>query len=317
MRNKLYTISVVVPCYNEALNIPYLLAKLNECLTGISHEIILVDDGSTDSSAEVLSEIALKTDNLFYLGFSRNFGHQPALKAGIDHAQGDAVITIDADLQQPPELILKMIKEWEKGADIVECMRIDNKNAKWVKRITANSFYRILGWLADVPVSKGVSDFRLIDRSVADNLRTITEQPLYLRGIISWMGYPKATIEYLPARRFSGKTKYTPGKMFTLAASGITSLSIKPLRAALLAGACISALAFAYGLYALYIALFTLKTVTGWTSTIISVLLLSGIQLLVLGIMGEYIGKMFLENKRRPPYIIHYTNIKKIIMPPD
>lgn len=304
MENKELDISVVVPCYNEAENIPLMVKALVECLDGYRSEIILVDDGSTDNSPEVCSEIAIQFPELKTIRFIRNFGHQAALKAGIDVAIGNAIITIDADLQQPPSLIPAMIAKWETGIPIVEGQRVDNGKTSWLKKTTSGWYYRLLGWLTGLDIKQGVSDFRLIDRDVAETLKNMAEPPVYLRGLFTWMGYPIKTLPYTLEARKNGKTKYTLGKMAGLAASGITTISIKPLRLATLLGLIISGGAFLYGLYALYVWLFTDKTVTGWTSTIFSILFLAGIQLLVLGIMGEYIGRLFLESKQRPGYIV-------------
>lgn len=305
-------ISVVLPCFNEQENIPLIVQQINEVLKCYSHEILIIDDGSTDGTAIAGRQLSEKEAGVCYFRFSRNFGHQAAVKAGIDHATGDVVITIDADLQQPPALIPAMISKWEEGFEIVEAVREDNKNAGFGKRQSSKLFYRILAWLSDYPVVQGVSDFRLIDRKVAEIVKNTTEQHLYLRGLFSWMGFKHAYVAYSLNRRANGTSGYSVSKMLRLATAGVTSMSIKPLRLALVAGLLISGVSFLYIVYALFIAVFTQAAIPGWTSTIISVLFLAGIQLLVLGIMGEYLGKLFIENKRRPNYIISEKKQKDI-----
>ena len=303
------SISIIVPCYNEKNNIPLILNELKKILSGYNIEIILVDDGSSDESFNIYNRLVLTESSIKYIRFSRNFGHQAALKAGIDFAQGDAIVSIDADLQQPPALIPDMIKKWEEGYDIVEAVRNDAHSLTWFKRISSKLYYNLLSRLSDYPVKNGISDFRLIDKKVAEIVKQLPENNLYLRGLFAWLGFRNAYINYNLQNRKNGTTKYSIHKMLHLASCGITSMSAKPLRFAMYMGLTVSGLAFIYAIYALYIAIFTEKAIAGWTSIIISVLFLSGIQLFVLGILGEYLGKLFMENKRRPTYIVSETNI--------
>jgi polyisoprenyl-phosphate glycosyltransferase len=304
-------ISIVVPCYNEAENIALITASLGANLKDHLHEIILVDDGSTDRSRFVYEKLSHDNGNIHYIRLSRNFGHQAALLAGINNAAGDAIITIDADLQQPPSLIPQMIERWLAGAEIVDTVPIHTDSVGWFKKHSSYLFYALLGKIAESPVTKSANDFRLIDRKVADILKTLPENQLYLRGLFSWMGFRHACIQYRHLKRIHGTTRYPLHKLMTLALCGITSMSIKPLRVALFFGLLFSTVAFAIILWALYVAVFTDKAIAGWTSTIVSTVFLGGVQLLVLGIMGEYLGKLFLENKRRPAYIISETDLEE------
>jgi len=302
-------ISVVVPCYNEAENIPSLLMRLQKVLKEKNYELVLVDDGSDDGTKELLRKEATHNKRLNYLVLSRNFGHQAALKAGIDHARGACVVTMDADLQHPPETIPEMYALWQKGYDVVTARRSHVQQRGFLKNITARLFYGLLGRLTDTDMPAGAGDFRLFDRKVAEVIRNLPEQDLYLRGLFSWVGFRQTTIPYMEGKRQRGQSKYNLWKMMKLAGSGITSFSVRPLKISLAAGLLFAILAFGYGVYAI-VMLVTGNTVTGWTSVIASILFLSGIQLIVLGIMGEYLGKLFMENKRRPVYIISDTNLQ-------
>jgi dolichol-phosphate mannosyltransferase len=268
-----------------------------------------VDDGSKDETLEEIKVLWKQNSNIDFISFSRNFGHQQAIKAGIDHADADAVITMDADLQHPPELIPEFIKFWEQGFDVINSRNSYIKNQSLFKKITSKSFYALLNLLSYVKIESGTADFRLIDKKVLKQLRKLNEQNLFLRGTIPWLGFKQFTIEYSPDERKFGQTKYTLQKMFSLAVAGITSFSIKPLRISIIFGLILSVLAIVYMMYALYIGLFTDKAIEGWTSVIVSVLFIGGLQLLMLGIIGEYLGKLFLENKKRPTYIIDQIKI--------
>jgi len=302
-------ICVIIPCYNEKENLLYINQRLQEIFktklnSKYNFRILFVNDGSNDDTLEEIEELRKKNSNIDFISFSRNFGHQQAIKAGIDHANADAVITMDADLQHPPELIPEFIKFWEEGFDVVNSKNCYSENQSLLKKITSKSFYSILNLLSYVKIESGTADFRLIDKKVLEQLRKLNEQNLFIRGVIPWIGFKQYTLQYFPDERKFGKTKYTVKKMFSLAITGITSFSIKPLRISIFFGLIFSVIAIAYMLYALYIGLFTDKAIAGWTSVIVSVLFIGGLQLLMLGIIGEYLGKLFLENKKRPNYII-------------
>lgn len=298
-------ISVVVPACNEEGNVP----RLGQALAGVlapwpRHEIIFVDDGSTDKTLARIQQLRERDGRIKYLSFSRNFGHQYALKAGIDHARGDCVITLDCDLQHPPALIPELIRRWQEGYEVVLTVRNENANFSFFKKKTANCYYRLLNLLSDIPVAPRTADFRLMDRAVAEVFRRMNETALFIRGIVAWLGFRQCLVHYDPAPRTSGRTHYTFSRMLGFAINGIISFSIKPLRLAIFLGTGFSLLGFLYALYAAGLKIFTTAPVPGWTSILVCVLLLGGIQLMVLGIIGEYIGKLFMESKKRPIYII-------------
>jgi len=298
-------ISIVVPAYNESGNITAITEKIREQLANSTpYEILFVDDGSEDSTLSEIKEIAHVHNEIKYISFSRNFGHQIALKAGLDHARGDCVITMDADLQHPPELLLQLIDKWREGYEVVYTIRTNNEEMGIIKRLTSKCFYKIINKMSDVEITEGGADFRLLDKKVVEELRRINERCIFIRGLVPWMGFRQTAIHYNVQPRFAGESKYSIKRMISFAVQGIISFSILPLRFSAIIGCIISALSFLYALYILYARLFTDRAVTGWTSLMISLLFLSGIQLCCLGLMGEYMGKMFLETKARPLYII-------------
>jgi glycosyltransferase involved in cell wall biosynthesis len=302
-------ISVVIPAYNEEENLPEVATRIKENLTGrYEREIIFVDDGSRDRTAEVLRELCAADPELHYVSLARNFGHQSALRAGLDYATGDCVISLDADLQHPPALMPELLAQWVAGYDIVYTRRRDDVREPWLKRRTSLAFYQVMNTLSSVDFEPGTADYRLLDRRVVDVIRASPDVDLFLRGFIHWVGFRQKRIDYTPEPRFRGQTKYTVKKMINLALSGITSFSVRPLHLATLAGMGVSGLAFLYALYALGILLFTDRAVPGWASVLLSVLFIGGIQLLVLGIMGEYLGKLFVQAKGRPPYLVQATD---------
>ncbi len=300
-------LSIVVPVFNEQGNLPELLAQLVSVLENrlkLCYEIIFVDDGSEDRSWSIIEDLKKENFNVRGIRFSRNFGHQYALKAGIDNADGDAVVTMDADLQHPPELIIDFYEKWKSGYKVVQGIRKDTKGAGLFKRFSSSLYYRLINFISDVKIITGSSDMRLIDKQVADELRRIKEGHLCLRGIIPWLGFQESMVEYVAPDRYSGVTKFTFGKMFRFAVDGIMSFSIKPLRLSILAGFVISLVAFVYIIFALVASLVYKMAIPGWTSILVSVLFLGGMQLISIGILGEYVGKLFMECKRRDNYII-------------
>lgn len=307
-------ISVVIPCYNEGENVDLICKKIFENDSSENKvEILFVDDGSMDDTLSRIKRLSeIYTDRVNYISLSRNFGHQNALFAGISKAKGDCVLMMDSDLQHPVELIPEMIKKWNEGYDIVYTIREKDPSLSFFKNATSKIYYKLLNAFSDVQVDAGAADFRLIDRKVATVLQNdINESFLFLRGIFNWVGFNRYAITYKPNKRVSGETKYTFKKMLTLATSGIFSFSIKPLKLATYLGLIVSVLSFCYGFYALMMNIFSDRTVSGWTSVIISVLFVGGIIMILLGIIGEYIGRIYMEVKKRPRFLIKETNYDK------
>lgn len=300
-----FKITVIIPIKNEEGNISFLVTKLNEVLKPyLLYDIIFIDDGSTDGTLALLKSFHLNDYKIKYLSFSKNFGHQNALKAGLDYANGDCVISMDGDLQHPPELIPNLIENWLKGYDIVYTIRKDPPGTGIFKKYTAVMFYKILNFLSDIKIEQGTADFRLLDRSVVDVICSLQEDPMFFRGLIRWLGFKQLSLEYTPNGRYWGKSKYSFRKMIDLAFIGITNFSTKPLHFSTKVGTIIAFISFCYGLYAIYIKLFTDRSIEGWASLLIVMSFIGGIQLIMIGIVGEYIGKLFISQKRRPNYII-------------
>ena len=298
-------LSIVIPAYNEEQNVIALYHELIPILkeTAFAYEIIFVDDGSKDHTFVEIKKIAEKDTCVSGISLSRNFGHQVALMAGLQESKGDLVIMMDADLQHPPEIIPLLIEEQKKGFDIINTKRIDEKETTFAKKSTSKLFYYLMNKLSDVKVEPAAADFRLMSRKVVDAFIQIEERDRFTRGLISWMGFKQTVIEYKASERFSGKSKYTIKKMFRFAMDGITSFSAKPLRISFYFGLVVFIIGLAYSFYAL-IKYILHETVPGWTSMLISILIIGGIQLLSIGIIGEYIARIFNESKRRPLYFI-------------
>lgn len=297
-------ISIVVPVHNEEGNVEPLHRALEEYLPGVDFEVIFVDDGSTDSSLEVLERLALANPTARYISFSRNFGHQAALRAGLSEARGDAVISMDADMQHPPEMIPELVARWREGYDVVYTVRDDQAaGTPWLKRAASRAFYRLLNFLTDLKVDPGAADFRLLDRKVVDLVNQQHEANLFLRGYIQWLGFRQIGITYVPAKRLSGSSSYSLRRMFSLAGSGITQFSIRPLRIAYALAAGSFCLFIAYAGYAIVVTA-TGNAIPGWLSVVILVIVLQGIQFLLIGLVGEYLGRTFMQTKGRPEYIV-------------
>lgn len=304
------TISIVVPAYNEAGNIVLLFQKICSVFEGLpqyNFEVIYVNDGSNDSTCTVLHKLASSYKNIKFIDFSKNFGHQMAVKAGIDHAFGDAVISIDGDLQHPPELIKVLIEEWEKGYDVVYTLRTYCSEEPATKRWTSKLYYKVLRVVADVEIEEGSADFRLIDKKVADIFRKIEDTDPFLRGLIKWMGFSRKAIRYQADQRFSGSSTYNFKKMMQLAVSGITSFSTKPLHIAVYLGFFFAMASILYIPYVIW-AFVSGTEISGWASLIMTVVFFGGLHLVILGVLGIYIGKIFKQTKHRPNYIIKEKN---------
>jgi polyisoprenyl-phosphate glycosyltransferase len=306
-------ISIVIPAHNESGNINIIHERINSCFPHQLYnlELIFIDDGSTDDTLEKIQNLNNRISSVYYIEFSRNFGHQNALKAGLDFASGHCIISMDCDLQHPPELISKLLEKWEEGFDIVYTRRAENETLSYLKRKSSNVFYNFVNWISDINIEKGTSDFRLIDRRVADVFSRFREKDLFIRGLIKWVGFKQTGIDYYPDNRYSGQSKYTFRKMVRFAFNGITSLSIRPLYLAVYLGFILSLLSFLYLPYVIISYYYSGHYAYGWGSVILTVVFFSGLQLCVLGIIGIYIGKMFMQVKDRPLYIVKSTNLKE------
>lgn len=304
-----YLHSVVIPMYNEELVVETTYNRLKSVMDTIEdkYELVFVNDGSRDKTVEILGRICEKDPNVKLVDFSRNFGHQVAITAGMDFAEGDTVVVIDGDLQDPPELIPEMIKKWKEGYDVVYGKRLKRKGETFFKKFTAKLFYRLLNNLTEVDIPVDTGDFRLIDRKVCDALKQVNERNRYIRGLVSWLGFKQTSIEFNREERFAGETKYPLKKMLKFATDAIISFSFKPLRLASYAGFLLSFFSFIYLLVVLYQRLFTYRAITGWASTMAVSLFFNGIVLLMLGIIGEYIGRIYDEAKGRPLYLVKKT----------
>ncbi|WP_142683854.1 glycosyltransferase family 2 protein [Chitinophaga polysaccharea] len=302
-------VSIVIPCFNEESNIVPLFEDLNKKLIYIpKFEIIYVDDGSTDNTLIVIKHLSKQDTRIKYISLSRNFGQQNAIKAGLDYALGDCVITMDGDLQHPSDIIFEMIEKWVEGYQIVNAIRETGNNIPYFKKISSQAFYRIINSTSETYIEPKGADFRLLDRSVVNILKEMKEPSPFFRGLVSWIGFRRTTVSYKMSKRYSGISKYSLSKMLILADRGLTSFTTFPLRISFIIGLLSTIAGFSYGLYALFIAFFTSSAVHGWTSIIICILFYSGIQLIVLGILGEYVGKIYIESKGRPTYIIKENN---------
>jgi glycosyltransferase involved in cell wall biosynthesis len=306
-------ISIVIPAYNEEGNVAMIHQKIKEVFSGLStydFEIIFVNDGSRDGTQQKLEELSQQYDEVKFIEFSRNFGHQPAVKAGMDLAHGNAVVSMDGDLQHPPELIPKMIEKWEEGYDVVLTVRTYPKEISFFKRKTSDFFYKLLSSLSDVNLTKGGgSDFRLLDASAVEVMRQFNEDDLFLRGLTSWMGFKQTAIDFTANERVAGESSYNLKKMVTFAFTGITAFSVKPLYIAAYLGFLFSAISvLGYGIYVIH-SFVSQTEISGWASLIMTIVFFGGLQLIILGIIGIYLGKIFKQVKERPNYIIKNKNL--------
>ena len=300
-------LSIVIPCYNEEAVLAETHRRLAAAMGALAveaWEVIYVDDGSRDATARLLRELHEQDERVRVLRFSRNFGHQVAVSAGIEHSAGDAVVLIDADLQDPPEVIGQMLARWREGYDVAYGQRTDRPGESAFKLATAKYFYRLLNRLSETEIPLDVGDFRLMDRTVVDALIAMPERARFVRGMVSWIGFRQIAVPYRRAERFAGATKYPLLKMLRLALDGVTSFSLVPLRMASWAGFLASAVAMLGIIFALGVRLFTRTWVPGWAALFVAVLFVGGIQLLALGIIGEYVGRIYAEAKRRPLYLL-------------
>jgi len=298
--------SIIIPVFNEEQVIEHTYERLKVVMDSMAepYELLFINDGSRDKTVDILKHLGEADDHIKIINFSRNFGHQIAITAGMDYAKGDAVIIIDADLQDPPELILEMIEKWKSGYDVVYAKRTARKGETFFKKQTAALFYRTLRAMTDIEIPIDTGDFRLIDRKVCEQMQNVHERNRFVRGLVSWVGFKQTAVEYERDERYAGETKYPLKRMLKLSIDGITSFSYKPLKIANYLGAALSIIGFIYMLVVLYQKLFTTTTITGWSSIIVIQLFFSGIILMMLGVIGEYIGRIYDEAKNRPLYIV-------------
>ncbi len=304
-------ISVIIPVYNEEANILPLHSRLRQVLVNLTpnYEFLFVNDGSRDNSIYLIKELAAREPEVKFIDFSRNFGHQVAVSAGIEKARGKAIIIIDCDLQDPPELVADLYNRWQEGYEVVYAKRRQRTGETAAKKLTARLFYRLLARITNISIPLDTGDFRIMSRKVAEVLKQMPEKQKFIRGQISWIGFSQTYIEYDRPERNGGQTGYTYSKMVKLALDGITSFSNLPLKIATVSGFVVSGIAFILMLYTLYSRFVTKDYVPGWSSLMLSVLFLGGVQLISIGIIGEYISRISDNVRNRPLYIINDTNI--------
>lgn len=304
-------VSLVIPIYNEEEAIPlfYKTVRENKQLADVDAELVFVDDGSNDGSYNIIESIIATDPLVILISLSRNFGKESALLAGIEHATGDVVIPIDVDLQDPIEVVPRLIEEYKHGADVVLAKRSDRSNDSYFKRKSAEYFYKIINILSDSKIEENVGDFRLFSRKVVEAIKELPERQLFMKGLFSWVGFKTATIEYTRPARVAGVSKFRGWKLWNFALEGITSFSTVPLRIWTYIGISIALFAFAYGLWMVIDKIVWGNPVPGYPSLITAILFFGGIQLIGIGVLGEYIGRIYMEAKRRPRYIIN--NIKR------
>lgn len=300
------TVDVIIPVYNEQETIGLLLREVQRQFEDLpyAYTVTVVDDGSTDQTLTAVKCFAGRYAGIRYLSLSRNFGHQMALKAGLDHAKGDCAISLDGDLQHPPALIPRLLQKWEEGYDVVYTIRKETGSGEsFFKRKTSNLFYRLMNRLASLDMEKGSADFRLLDKKIVTVLKGFDEHELFFRGLVKWVGFKQTGIEYKAAARQGGRSKYTFKKMARFAVQGITSFSTKPLYYAAYLGMAFSLTALLYLVYA-FVSHYAGHTVSGWTSIVMIIAFFGGLQLCILGVIGLYLGKVFIQGKSRPHYLI-------------
>ena len=300
------TISIIAPCYNEEETIEPFLRRIEEILTQINepYEIVFINDGSKDNTLNVLLNAKQNFKNIRIINFSRNFGKEAALTAGLDKARGEAAIPIDVDLQDPPELIKELVAKWREGYDVVLAKRADRTSDSFAKRVSADLFYKLNGKISNVDIPNNVGDFRLMSKRVVEALKQLPENQRFMKGLFAWVGFKTVAIEYVREKREAGQSSFNGWKLWTFALDGITSFSTLPLRIWLYIGALVSLLSFLYGSFIILKTLIFGVDLPGYASLAVIMLFLGGIQLIGIGILGEYIGRIYSESKRRPSYII-------------
>ncbi len=312
MNQKVKKISFVIPVYNEEANIALLHKELTATVLNEKYlfEFIFVDDGSTDDSLKIIKQLAQPNSSIYFIELSKNFGHQYALKAGLDLANGDCVITMDCDLQHPPEVVKKLISKWEEGYDVVYTRRNESTKLPWIKRKTSLLFYSLLDRISDLGLESGTADFRLMNRNVLTAFSHLNESEQFIRGLIKWAGFRQTAVDYDQEERHAGRSKYSFSAMLGFGFRAITSFSVKPLQLIAYLGLMLFLISIVLVPYAV-VSYFMGKTVSGWTSLMISVIFFGSLQLLMIGIIGLYISKLVIQSKQRPLYFIRDTNYDK------
>ena len=313
MDNSRITICILTAAYNEGESIKVFYQSVKDVVDNLPYNFnfCFVNDGSKDNTLEIIRDIAQKDNTVKYISFSRNFGQQVALKAGIDSIDADAIIMMDSDLQHSPNLIPELISVWQnQKVNMVNTLREEDADLSWFKKQSSRGFYKLLNKISDLQLEPGQADFRLIDKQVIQALKNSKEHDVFLRGMIHWIGFQQATTSYKAQKRFAGKSKYTFSKMMSLALAGITSFSVKPLYMAIYLGFIFAFLSFLYLPYVVY-SYYSGNSVSGWSSVLITIAFFGGLNLIIMGVLGIYIGKILIQNKERPLYIIQEENLQK------
>ena len=307
-------VSLLVPVFNEELTIPIFYQTVRDLLSEYTVEIVFIDDGSIDQSYSIIKALSVVDPLVIALSFTRNFGKEPALFAGFEHATGDVVIPIDVDLQDPIEIIPELIKKWEDGAEVVLAKRVDRSSDSYLKRTAAELFYKFHNKISQTKIEENVGDFRLMSREVVEHIKMLPERNLFMKGILPWVGGEVEIVEYIRAARIVGNTKFNGWKLWNLALEGITSFSTLPLRIWTYIGLLIATISFIYGGIMIFDKLLLGNDVPGYPSLLVSILFLGGVQLIGIGVLGEYLGRIYIETKQRPRYILkgnyHKSNCK-------
>lgn len=305
-------ISIVVPVFNEEENIEVFYQEVCKHMDPLPYqfEVVFVDDGSSDATPLILERLALQDERVRGLIMARNYGHQLALTCGLDHADGDAVVTMDGDMQHPPEMLPLLISKWEEGVEVVQTIRVNTEGVSWFKKFTSSIFYKLINWMSKVRIQEGGSDFRLLDQKVVQSFRRFKERARFIRGMIGAIGYRQIQVSFTAPKRHAGTSKFSLKKMIHFALDGITAYSQLPLRFAFYIGLLFAVISFGVTMHVVYIKVFTPEAVPGWATISASILLLGGLQLLGLGIIGEYVGRIFEEVKQRPLYLLR-VELKK------
>ncbi|OFA17232.1 bactoprenol glucosyl transferase [Acidithiobacillus ferrivorans] len=303
-------VSLVVPCHNETENLSALFGRVRAVMekTGKSWEMVCINDGSKDDTLEQLLALHQKDPHVVVIDLSRNFGKEAALTAGLDHARGDCAIPLDADLQDPPELIPELLAKWQEGYDVVNAVRLSRDGESWFKRASAHAFYRVINRMSDVDIPADTGDFRLLSRPVLEAIKTLPERRRFMKGLFAWVGFRATSVYYHREPRYAGKTTWNYWRLWNFAVEGVTSFSQVPLQLAAHLGLFVSVLAFLYAVYLIIGTMVYGNPVRGYPSMMVTLLFLGGVQLIALGVIGEYLGRIYEETKGRPVYLVRSTS---------